>query len=202
MERQLRRQTALQDAAATGSGRARRLDPARLPHRFAAKADPLGEAAERETFNVYIDRQTVIMKRRLSGLPLTVVLPVGTFTGVYARVTPLPNSPALSISIGLHHRDPGLCVELFSGTDIEAAAEDWRSWSSLLGLPLVAVEANGAIRILDDQAPTGTPRASTARRRVAALTNRRPRFLCRRKAASPAARPLVHRGEYEIIARN
>ncbi|MBA5778365.1 hypothetical protein H2509_14645 [Stappia sp. F7233] len=198
----MRRQTALQDAAAAGSSRALRLDPARLPHRFTAKADPLGEPTGNEAFNVYIDQQTVIMKRRLSGLPLTVVLPVGTFTGVYARVTPAPNSAALSISIGLHHRDPSLCVELFSGADIEAAAEDWRSWSSLLGLPLVAVEPNGAIRVLDDQAPTGTPRISAARRRVAALTNRRPRFLCRRKAGSPAARQLVHRGEYEIIARN
>jgi hypothetical protein len=40
------------------------------------------------------------------------------------------------------------------------------------------------------------------RRRVAALTARRPRFLLRRKPGSRSQETAVHRGERELIARS
>lgn len=206
MERQLRRQTAEQDAAATGSGRTLRLDPDRLPHRFTVKGDPLGTGGDDTPFDVYLDEQTVVMKRRLGGLPLTVVAPIRTFGGLYARVKPGGAPGTLIIDIGLYHRDPALCVELLSTDGVETAAEDWRDWSRVLDLPLIAIDADGSIRRLDERpdAAKGALRPGSiqpSRRRIAALTNRRPRFLLRRKVGRKAESLTVYHGERELIAR-
>ncbi|MXN66132.1 hypothetical protein GR183_14550 [Stappia sp. GBMRC 2046] len=149
-----------------------------------------------------MDRDTVVMKRKLAGLPLTVVLPTNTFTGVYARVTPGTAPEVLTVSIGLHHRDPALCVELMSSESVEAAAGYWRDWADALDLPLVAVEPDGSIEIVAEAGPSKSVERPAARRRVAALTNRRPRFLVRRKPGNRSYRPAVFAGEREIIARN
>lgn len=198
----MRRQAALQDATEPGSSLVDGLDPHRLPHRFTARNEPLSRSGGKTSFEVYIDRETVVMKRRLAGLPLTVVLPTNTFTGVYARVTPGKSPELLTVTIGLHHRDPALCIELMSSESVETAAGHWRDWADVLHLPLVAVEPDGSIEIVEEAANSENAARPVTRRRVAALTNRRPRFLMRRKPGTRAYRPVVFAGEREIIARN
>ncbi len=197
MESELSRQTAHQDATANGSGRTARLDPAQMPHRFAAR----GTACEPTTFDVYIDRQQVIVKRRLAGLPLTLVQPVNVFLGVFAQVVPGKEPGTLKARIGLMHRDPAMSIELAVDDRLEGLADDWCGWGEALGLPLLLVEPDGSVSRVDGaEHPASAPMAP-ARRRVAALTGRRPRFLLRRKPGKADAAPNVHRAEREIIAR-
>jgi hypothetical protein len=207
MESELKRQTAQQDAVSNGSGRAKRLDPAQMPHRFAARGTGCGEAAEAVAFDVYIDPGQVIVKRRLAGLPLTLAQPMSAFLGVFAEVSPGDAPGSFKARIGLMHRDPALSIELASDEALEVLAADWRAWADALSLPLLLVEADGHITRLDDPVTpageTGTIRGRwlPTRRRVAALTARRPRFLVRRKAGRAIGTAPVHRGEREIIAR-
>jgi hypothetical protein len=79
----------------------------------------------------------------------------------------------------------------------------WKSWSRVLGVPLLVADGDGALREpfrrigrLGVGAPT--PR----RRRRSAIKWRRPSILMRRKPGRPSATPTVHRGEREFIARN
>ncbi|WP_210260373.1 DUF6101 family protein [Hongsoonwoonella zoysiae] len=198
----MRRQAALQDATDPGSSLVEGLDPHRLPHRFIARNEPLSRSSEKFPFEVYIDHETVVMKHRLAGLPLTVVLPMTAFNGVYARVMPGKSGETLTVSIGLHHRDPALCIELLSSESLEAAALCWRDWADVLSLPLVAVEPDGSVETVEEAGVSKNTQRPVIRRRVAALTNRRPRFLVRRKPGNRMHRPAVFAGEREIIARN
>mgnify|MGYP002006236164 CR=1 FL=1 len=50
-----------------------RLDPAQMPHRFASRSVTQAGRVDPTPLDVYIDRQQVIVKRRLAGLPLTLV---------------------------------------------------------------------------------------------------------------------------------
>lgn len=179
-----------------------RLDPARLPHRFATSGEAPGARGEPSRLDVYIDRQHVIVKRRLAGLPLTLVQPVASFLGVFAEVTPGRDPGTVSARIGLRHRDPALSLTLARDARLEDLADDWCAWGETLGLPLLLVEPDGALtRIERPDSPACAP-MGPQRRRVAALTARRPRFLVRRKPGRCVAGAPVHRGEREIIARS
>jgi hypothetical protein len=207
MESELKRQTAYQDAVTNGSGRARRLDPAEMPHRFATRGSSLGEAGEAASLDVYIDRVQVIVKRRLGGLPLTMAQPVSAYLGVFAEVSPGAEPGTFAARIGLLHRDRDQSIELARGDALETLAADWRAWAEALELPLLLLEADGHVTRLDGPSTmprkrmTARPTGVTTRRRVAALTARRPRFLNRRKAGRSAEGVTVHGGEREIIAR-
>ncbi|GGE91790.1 hypothetical protein GCM10007285_19220 [Stappia taiwanensis] len=201
MESELSRQTATQEVTAKGSGRPSRLDPAQMPHRFAARGEPLRTGAEAPSVDVYIDRDMVIVKRRLAGLPLTLVQPVSMFLGVFAEVLPGALPGGLKVRIGLKHRDPALSIELATSDSIEGVADDWCAWGRALSLPLLMVEPDGSCQDLGAATGDLAGRAPLPRRRVAALTGHRPRFLVRRKPGSGANLLRVHRGEREIIAR-
>lgn len=197
------RQTAHQDATAKGSGRTARLDPAQMPHRFASRSVTQAGRVDPTPLDVYIDRQQVIVKRRLAGLPLTLVQPVGVFLGVFAEVAPGATPGTLSARIGLRHRDPAMSIELAASDKLEDLAADWCAWGEALGLPLLLVEPDGKIsRIEKPEDESVSMPMVPPRRRVAALTARRPRFLVRRKPGRPATAGPLYRGEREIIARN
>ncbi|WP_208979173.1 DUF6101 family protein [Stappia stellulata] len=196
------RQTAHQDATAKGSGRAARLDPAQMPHRFASRSVTQAGRSDPTPLDVYIDCQQVIVKRRLAGLPLTLVQPVGVFLGVFAEVAPGATPGTLSARIGLRHRDPAMSIELAASDKLEDLAADWCAWGEALGLPLLLVEPDGKVSRIDKSDEDAVAPMALPRRRVAALTARRPRFLVRRKPGHPAMAGPVYRGEREIIARN
>lgn len=208
MESELKRQTAYQDAIAQGSGRSQRLDPAEMPHRFATRGPVPGQAGETASLDVYIDRVQVIVKRRLGGLPLTMAQPVSAYLGVFAEVSPGAEPGTFAARIGLLHRDRDQSIELARGDAFETMAADWRAWAEALDLPLLLLEADGHVTRLDGPATmprkrqTTRPTGVVTRRKVAALTARRPRFLNRRKAGRMDVPMPVYLGEREIIARN
>ncbi|MBH0236957.1 DUF6101 family protein [Methylobrevis albus] len=178
-------------AATAYAVRAQRLDPQALPARFTMPAGGSDAA-------VYLDRRGVVVKRRLSGLPLTLSLPISAFEGISVRIEP-EGVDGLVAHVELTHRDPDLTLPLMVTRDMEEAALDWESWSSILGLPMLLTETDGQNRVVGGEAKVRIE-APKPRRRRAALQNRRPRFLARRKPGHSRPMPVIE--GTEIIARN
>jgi hypothetical protein len=174
-------------------GRTLRIDPTALPVRFQVPGESgAGDAS------VYLDRRGVVLKRRLSGLPLTLSLPHSAYDGVAVRLTSSAEGD-LTASVELAHRDPALTLPLAVHRSVEDAAVDWRLWCDVLRLPMLIVEADGRVMRLGptDGVPVGLP---NPRRRNATMSRRRPRFLVRRRPGLPGEMPVLT-GWREIIAR-
>jgi hypothetical protein len=75
----------------------------------------------------------------------------------------------------------------------------WRALGASTGLPLVMVGPDGAREEAFPQIGRVRFGGAIARRRRGQAGGRRPRFLVRRKVGRLPARPLVHRGEPEMI---
>ncbi|KQP54982.1 DUF6101 family protein [Methylobacterium sp. Leaf108] len=75
----------------------------------------------------------------------------------------------------------------------------WRDVSAKSGLPRMIVREDGELATVSRQIGPVALGATKARRRHGFLTNRRPRFLVRRKTGQLPVRPLIHRGESEIV---
>jgi hypothetical protein len=155
-----------------------------------------GAAGAAET-SVYLDRRGVVVKRRLSGLPLTLSLPHSAYDGVAVRLSSSAEGD-LTACVELAHRDPDLTLPLAVHNSVEDAAEDWRLWCDVLHLPMLIVEADGKVMKLgpSEQVPVGLP---NPRRRNATLSRRRPRFLVRRRPGLAGEMPVLS-GWREIIA--
>jgi hypothetical protein len=182
-----------------GSSRALRLDPYTLPARYEAR----DRGADGQIRKIELDRERVVLRRTVRGIPMKVGVPVTEFRGVSLRTLPPEDGEPAAVAVMLEHRDSGLSVALFIATEGDDAMAEWKSWGRVLGVPLLVVERAGALhepfsRV--GRVAVGTP--GPRRRRRAAIKWRRPSILMRRKPGRPAAEPAVHRGEREIIARN
>jgi hypothetical protein len=182
-----------------GSGRALRLDPYALPARY----DTRDGGADGQIRQVEIDRERVVLRRAVRGIRMNVGVPVREFRGITMRTLPPEGEEPAAVAVMLEHRDKGLSVPLFVAAEGDDAVAQWKCWGRVLGLPLLVVDEDGALRepfrrIGHIGVGSPTPR----RRRRAAVKWRRPSILMRRKAGRPPAQPVVHRGEREIIARN
>ena len=185
---------------APGSSRLLRLDPFALPVRYTARD---GGRADGQVREIELDRDRVTLKRAVSGIRMNVGVPVAAFRGVTMRLLPAEGEEPAAIAIVLEHTDPGLSVPVFLSTEAEDASAIWKSWSRVLGLPLLVDEVDGTLREPYWRLGRLTVGAAKPRRRRrAAIKWRRPSFLTRRKVGRPASQLAVYRGEHEIIARN
>lgn len=176
------------------TGRKLRVDPNALPARWSVPTDA-GKPTAHEAA-VYLDRSEVVVKRKLSGLPLTVSLPIRAYDGVAVRLAPEADG-GLVASVELMHRDPALTLPLAVTRDMDEAAADWQRWSDALGLPMLLVEVDGSV---DSLGASGTWEMGTPapRRRSSLPADRRPRFLVRRKIGAKGPMPVI-RSWREII---
>jgi hypothetical protein len=187
------------DRPPTGSGRALRLDPYNLPVRYAA----CDSGADGQVRSVELDRERVVLRRKLRGIPMTIGVNIREFAGVTMRTLPPDGEQPAAVAVMLEHRDTGLTVPLFVATEGDDAMAQWKCWGRVLGVPLLVAEADGAFREpfrRIGRLAIGQP--APRRRRRSAIKWRRPSILMRRKPGRPTASPTVHRGEREIIARN
>jgi hypothetical protein len=107
-----------------------------------------------------------------------------------------------AVTVTLEHRDDALTVPLYVATEGDDAMAEWKSWSRVLGVPLLVADDEGALREPFRRiGRVGLGRPAPRRRRRAAIKWRRPSILMRRKPGRPSATPTVH-CEREIIARN
>ena len=186
-------------AGTPGSSRALRLDPYTLPVRYAAR----DSRADGEIRQVEIGRERVVLRRRVAGIPMNVGVPIAEFSGVSMKLLPPEGEEPAVVAVTLEHRDHALSVPLYMASDGSDAAAEWKSWSRVLGLPMLVVEADGALREpfrRIGRIGIGSP--SPRRRRRSVLRRRRPSIPLRRKPGRPGATPTLYRGEREIIARN
>ena len=182
-----------------GSSRALRLDPHTLPVRYAAR----DSGADGQMRDIELDRERVVFKREVRGISMKVGVKVAEFTGVTMRTLPPEGEEPAAVAVMLEHRDNGLSVPLFVATEGDDAMAQWKSWSRVLGVPLLVADGDGALREpfrRIGRLGVGTP--APRRRRRAAIKWRRPSILMRRKPGRPSPNPTVHHGEREIIARN
>ncbi|GLS53321.1 hypothetical protein GCM10007886_15040 [Methylobacterium gregans] len=77
----------------------------------------------------------------------------------------------------------------------------WRDIAQKAGLARMIVREDGVLCPVSQQLGQLALGKTRMRRRHGSLCDRRPRFLVRRKTGRLPARPLIHRGEKEIIAR-
>jgi hypothetical protein len=177
------------------AGRNMRLDPSRLPQMVSyATRDDFGDV----TFT--IDHRGAVLRRILdrSGLPVTVALPARAFRGVAARALE-DDRGSVTVTLELMHGDPMLSVPLLVADDLDDVAADWRAWSEAYGLPMLLVEADGIARPLEESLGKAIrPMPPRMRRQGKSTSQRRPRFLMRRRTGNLGLR-LVVEGE-EIIS--
>lgn len=159
-----------------------RLDPFKLPHRFRYHTGLDGEAGEA---SVVIERETVSVCRRLpSGVPAALRLPMAAFEGVAVRNTVHLASDTPLMVIELLHQDPQLSIPLAVLDDDIDVVADWKAWSRVLGLPMIHVGGDGAVRPIEERLGRLPVRPTKPRRRRSVLAGRRPRFLVRRQPGS------------------
>jgi len=182
-------------ATPLGLKTALRLDPGHLPAKWCVNVGQAGRPVQEAA--IYMDDDGVVVRRQLSGLPLTLSLPFAAFEGVSVRIE--PNAAGdLVAHVELHHRDPALSIPLTVTRDMEAAAADWQGWSDRLSLPMLLVTTSGGVERVGPRAavPVGEP---APRRRHATMADRRPRFLVRRKVGAAGEMPVL-RDWREIIS--
>ena len=182
-----------------GSGRALRLDPFALPVRFSTQ----DSGADGQTRQVELARDRVVLRRAVRGIPMNVGVPVATFRGVSLRLLAAEGAHSPTVAVTLDHNDSALSVPLLIAADSDDGIAIWKSWGRVLGLPLLVADHDGTLREpFPRMGGVSVSAPSPRRRRRAAIKWRRPSILLRRKPGRPAAKPFVHRGEREIIARN
>jgi len=189
---------------AAGSSRALRLDPFALPVRFEA-AD---EAADEHRRIVELHRERVVLRRSVRGMRMALNMPVAAFRGVAIRLQGADNANSSNslpteIAVVLEHDDPALSLPLFASPECDDIVAEWQSWGRVLGLPLLVAENDGSLR--EPFARLGAVRVEAPtwrRRRRTTIGRRRSARLLRRRPGLAADKSAVHRGEWEIIARN
>lgn len=75
----------------------------------------------------------------------------------------------------------------------------WRDVAAKSGLPRMIVKEDGGLAAVSRQLGPVALGLTRTRRRHGVMSGRRPRFLVRRKTGALPVRPLIHRGENEIV---
>jgi len=187
-------------AVPAGSGRSSRLDPFSLPVRYKA-SDAFADQRERV---VEVGRERVVVKRAVRGIAMKTSTLLSDFLGVSIRIVPPDENFEGAVAVMLEHRDPGLSVPLYVAHDGSEVSVEWQTWSRVLGLPALVMDADGTLR--DPLGPLGRVQGNVRtwrKRKRAVLTYRRSARRLRRKTGLGRLDAMtVHRDEREIIARS
>jgi hypothetical protein len=167
--------------------------------RFAA----LDEAADQQLRIVDLHRERVVVRRSVDGMRMAFNLPLAAFRGVAIRrvADELIGVPG-AMAVMLEHFDPALSLPLFAATQSNDIVAEWHCWGRVLGLPLLIAESDGALPSARLGAHVRIEAPTRRRRRRSAIAQRRPARMLRRRPGERRQRPVVHRGEREIIARS
>jgi hypothetical protein len=186
-------------AVPAGSSRALRLDPCALPVSYMT-----GDArADERLRSIELDRERVVVRREVRGVPMRLSLKVSEFLGVAIRVIPPDESQDGGLAVMLEHRDEGLSVPLMVATDAgDDVVAEWQRWANVLGRPLLIADGDGFREPFERLGSVRVGAPVPRRRGRATIRRRRPSILMRRKPGRPQPEPQVHRDEREIIARN
>lgn len=187
------------DEGHVGSGRGVRLDPFALPLAFAAT----DAAADGQVRHIELFHERLVMRRSVAGMHMAFNMPLSAYDGVAIRMNESEKGEPATVAVVLEHKDPGLALPLFVSTEADEVFAEWRSWSKVLGVPLlVSDDAGGWREAFDHMGGVRVEEVCPRRRRHSGLQRRRPSILSRRKPGKLMPAAPVHRGEDEIIARS
>ena len=127
-------------------------------------------------------RKTVTVRKSLekSGVTIKVKVPVDEYYGV-AVSTSISEEGILSSAIELVHEDSDLNYRVFEEVGNANVVAEWQNWGRKLRLPLFIQAGDGDLLPYSQQVGGVLVSSNNERRRTASETNRRPRFLNRRK---------------------
>ncbi len=171
------------------------------PHSLPVKYVAPDGRADGDVRDIELDRDRVVLRRRLHGIPMKVGVKVSEFAGVTMRTLPPEGAEPAAVAdhAGAPRQRPR-AVPLFIATDGQDAMAEWKSWSRVLGLPLWSTTAAAAFA--SRSGGSAAWRWASRRRGGAAAAHGHaaPQVMRRKPGRRPV--PTIHRGEREIIARN
>jgi hypothetical protein len=151
-------------------------DPYRLPVSVQVPFQPLWRRAAGFIRYVTIYRDRVLVQD--SSPPLGVwewEAPISEFDGVVMAVAYKDRSrDEPVILIELHHSDPSKCITVHASFDGADAGARWRSWASVLNLPLLVQDRTGEMRETSEHVGALTTQSPQPHRGASSLTMRRP----------------------------
>ncbi|MDN3718340.1 DUF6101 family protein [Roseibium salinum] len=151
--------------------------------------------------DIYLDRDRAVIKRRVAGVPVTVVVPACGFDGVMVRIVPGAAPGEIIAALILKHPDSALSITLAETENSDSLAVLWSRWAQTFNLPMLVCDLGGKVKPIE--AYSAMPASSPApRRKMRMLTGRRPRFLNRRIPGRMGENAANHGNEREIIARS
>ncbi len=151
--------------------------------------------------DIFLDSDRAVIKRRIAGVPVTVVVPTASFDGVMARIVPGQIPGEIVAALILKHPDSALSITLAETDQSDDLAILWTRWAQIFNLPMLVCDLGGKVKPID--AYSATPASCPApRRKLRLLTGRRPRFLNRRATGRVDTLRPSFAHEREIIARN
>jgi hypothetical protein len=196
----VKRQTENQMTQAAGIGTEQVLHPGCLPVQFQQRLEARPGTTSLPA-DIFLDREKAIIKRRVGGLPVTIVVPMHGFDGVMVRIVPGNTPGEILASLILKHPDSALSITLVETHSSDELATHWSRWAQVLSLPMLVCDLGGAVKPIE--AFQANPAAAPApRRKLRLLTGRRPRFLNRRQTGSLGKVSSSYAHEREIIARD
>ncbi|WP_208988373.1 DUF6101 family protein [Labrenzia sp. VG12] len=196
----MRRQTEMQETAAIGTSASEAPQPGCLPARFEQRLESRPGTPSLPA-EIFLDRDRAVIKRRVAGVPVTVVVPAQGFDGVMVRIVPGAAPGEIVAALILKHPDSALSITLAETEHSDDLAVLWSRWAQTFNLPMLVCDLGGKVKPIE--AFSAVPAALPApRRKLRLLTGRRPRFLNRRAPGRLSGAPAVHANEREIIARS
>jgi len=190
----------MQETAATGTGFSSFPHPGCLPVQFEQRLESRPGTPSLPA-EIFLDRDRAVIKRRVAGVPVTVVVPMQGFDGVMVRIVPGAAPGDIVATLILKHPDSALSITLAETAHSDDLAVLWSRWAQTVNLPMLVCDLGGKVKPIE--AFSAVPAAQPApRRKLRLLTGRRPRFLNRRAPGRPSRAPAVFANEREIIARS
>ncbi|WP_420411968.1 DUF6101 family protein [Roseibium sp.] len=196
----MRRQTENQMTIAPGTSAEPALHPGCLPVQFQQRLETR-PGTQSLPADILLDRDKAIIKRRVGGVPVTIVVPANAFDGVMVRIVPGDVPGEITASLILKHPDSALSITLAETQSSDDLATLWSRWAQVLKLPMLVCDLGGAVKPIEafQAMPASAP---APRRKLRLLTGRRPRFLNRRQVGGYKSSPANFSQEREIIARD
>ncbi|WP_297580617.1 DUF6101 family protein [Roseibium sp.] len=195
----MRRQTEIQEQMATGTSVQTMPHPGCLPVSFEQRLESRPGTPSLPA-EIFLDRDKAVIKRRVAGVPVTVVVPASGFDGVMVRIVPGSAPGEIVAALILKHPDSALSITLAETEKSDDLATLWSRWAQTLNLPMLVCDLGGKVKPIE--AFSAVPAASPApRRKLRLLTGRRPRFLNKRVSGDCGQSTVCHAKEREIIAR-
>ncbi len=155
-----------------------------------ARFEALDPRADNRRRVVEVARESVLIRRAVAGVSMSIRIASSAYRGVTLRITGLADGRFHYETVLLHH-DPDLSVPLAAGEDPAEVENQWREWVRFLRLPALVGRTEAADVEVNIDGVDIARRGPGPRRWGRTATSRRPRFLTRRKVGAATLGAMV-----------